>query len=132
MKKPNDARKASKGRRRRASRNTKAPRRARGAGALASSSHVTAGGGNVFADLGFSAEEAENLKVRSRLMTELRDVMESRGLTQVRAAKLFGVAQPRISDLKRGRIDRFTIDTLVNMLAHAGVEFRLSFGRSAA
>ncbi len=81
--------------------------------------------GNVFRDLGFDREEAEHLKLRSALMIEIRKVIEARGLTQAAAAALFGVSQPRISDLVRGKIDLFSIDTLIDMLAHAGV--RVSF-----
>src|SRR5512139_1038754 len=84
--------------------------------------------GNVFKDLGFDPEEAQNLKVRSDLMIELSRLIESRGLTQADAAKLFGVTQPRISDLIRGKIDRFSIDSLVEMLGHAGI--RVSFTTS--
>ena len=94
--------------------------------------HVTRAGGNVFRDLGFPPAEAENLKVRSDLIGALQELMADRGLTQVHAAKLFGVAQPRISDLCRDEIDRFTVDTLINMLAHAGMRVRLKVGRSAA
>ena len=65
-------------------------------------------------------------------MTALQRQMLERGLTQVQAAKLFGVSQPRISDLKRDKIDRFTIDTLINMLAHAGLRVRLKIDRSVA
>jgi predicted XRE-type DNA-binding protein len=90
--------------------------------------HITPAGGNIFADLGFPAEEAENLKIRSSLMIAIEKIMASRGLKQAEAAKLFGVTQPRISDIKRGKIDVFTIDSLVNMLTHAGirVDFTLS------
>ena len=94
--------------------------------------HVTPAGGNIFRDLGFPPAEAENLKIRSDLMTALQQLMLERGLTQVQAARLFGVSQPRISDLKRDKIDRFTIDTLINMLACAGVSVRLKIGRPAA
>ena len=94
--------------------------------------HVTPAGGNVFRDLGFPPAEAENLKIRSDLMTALQQLMTERGLTQVQAARLFGVSQPRVSDLKRDKIDRFTIDTLINMLACAGVRVRLKIGRPAA
>lgn len=94
--------------------------------------HVTPAGGNVFRDLGFPPAEAENMKVRSDLMGALQGLMADRGLTQVQAAKLFGVAQPRISDLCRDKIDRFTVDTLINMLAHAGMRVRLKVVRSAA
>src|SRR5687768_1325541 len=90
--------------------------------------HITPAGGNIFADLGFPAEEAENLKIRSSLMIAIEKIMKSRGLKQAEAAKLFGVTQPRISDIKRGKIDVFTIDSLVNMLTNAGirVDFTLS------
>ncbi len=82
--------------------------------------HTTPAGGNVFADLGFTGEEAENLKIRSTLMIQIRKIIERDQMRQVEAAELFGVSQPRISDLVRGKIDEFTIDSLVNMLAHAG------------
>lgn len=97
---------------------------------LHSSAHVTPSGGNVFADLGFSPEEAENLKIRSQLMSELCDLIT--GSTQVNAAELLGVSQPRISDLRRGKIGLFTIDALVNMLASAGAALRISVSRAAA
>ena len=87
--------------------------------------------GNVFRDLGFPAEEATNLKVRSDLMIRLSKVIEARGLTQAQAAALCGVTQPRISDLVRGKIDRFTIDTLIAMLGHAGVRVQIVLGRSS-
>jgi predicted XRE-type DNA-binding protein len=76
--------------------------------------------GNVFRDLGFSDEEAENLKIRADLMIELTSLIEAQGLTQEAAAKLLGVTQPRISDLVRGKIDRFSVDSLIEMLGHAG------------
>jgi len=81
---------------------------------------MTPSTGNVFEDVGFSREEAENLKVRSTLMGKLRSIIEEDGLTQARAAELFGVTQPRVSDLVRGRIQLFSIDALVNMLGSAG------------
>jgi predicted XRE-type DNA-binding protein len=89
--------------------------------------HITPAGGNIFADLGFVGGEAENLKVRSTLMMEIHRVIEARGLKQRDAARLFGVSQPRISELVHGKIDQFSIDSLVNMLAHAGftVEVRV-------
>ena len=76
--------------------------------------------GNVFRDLGYPAEEAANLKLRADLMIELSKVIKAGRLTQARAAAFFGVSQPRISDLIRGKIDRFSVDTLVAMLGHAG------------
>lgn len=87
--------------------------------------------GNVFRDLGFAAEEAANLKVRSDLMIRLSKLIDTRGLTQADAAALFGVTQPRVSDLVRGKIDRFSIDTLVAMLGNAGLKVQIVVGRSA-
>ena len=87
--------------------------------------------GNVFRDLGFSAEEATNLKMRSDLMIRLSKLIEVRGLTQAQAARLFGVTQPRVSDLVRGKIDRFSVDTLIAMLGHAGVRVHIVLGRTS-
>ena len=81
--------------------------------------------GNVFRDLGFSPKEAESLRLRSELMIELDRLIKARKLTQSAAAKLFGVTQPRISDLSRGKIDLFSIDTLVSMLARAEIRVEL-------
>jgi predicted XRE-type DNA-binding protein len=84
-------------------------------------SKVRRSSGNVFKDLGFREPEAENLRIRSDLMARLRKVIEDQRLTQAQAARLLGVTQPRVSDLVRGRIDLFSIDTLVNLLAKAGI-----------
>jgi predicted XRE-type DNA-binding protein len=81
--------------------------------------------GDVFRDIGFSRTEAANLKLRADLMLELRQVIKTRNLTQIEAAKLFDVTQPRVSDIVRGKIHLFTIDTLVTMLARAGVATRV-------
>jgi predicted XRE-type DNA-binding protein len=89
--------------------------------------HVTPPGGNVFSDLGFPDDEAENLKIRAALMSEMRGLIA--GITQADGARLLGVTQPRVSDLKRGKIGLFTIDALVNMLSHAGITIRLSISR---
>jgi predicted XRE-type DNA-binding protein len=81
--------------------------------------------GNVFRDLGFDAAESENLRLRSDLMIVLSKLITGRRLTQAKAAAMFGVSQPRVSDLMRGRIDRFSVDTLVAMLGSAGLHVRL-------
>lgn len=82
--------------------------------------------GNVFLDLGFPPEEAENLKIRSALMIKIRKTIESRGLQTAEAAELFGVTQPCIESLVGGQLGRFSIDVLVNMLVHAGLRVELS------
>jgi len=86
---------------------------------------ITPSSGNVFRDLGFDVAEAEHLRLRSTLMIAVCKVIEDRKLTQVEAAKLFGVRQPQISNIVRGRIDLFSIDTLVDMLARAGIHVGL-------
>lgn len=88
--------------------------------------------GNVFADLGFAAEDAEHLKVRADLMVALTKLLDARGLSQAEAAKLLGVSQPRISDLVRGKIDKFSVDTLISMLAAAGAQVSVSVRRGRA
>lgn len=74
---------------------------------------------------------AENMKLRSSLMLALKEHIGREGMSQSQAARLFGVTQPRISDLMRGRIDLFAIDTLVNMLATAGLHVELHVGKAA-
>ncbi|GBO51652.1 helix-turn-helix motif [Pseudanabaena sp. lw0831] len=88
-------------------------------------SEVIQGGANVFADLGFAPEEALNLKIRADLMLNIKRFIQSQGWTQKQAALFFGETQPRISDLMNGDIDRFSIDKLVMMLAHAGMNVRV-------
>jgi predicted XRE-type DNA-binding protein len=85
--------------------------------------------GTVFTDLGFNPVEAESLRLRSELMVEIIRLMKSRKLTQSAAAKLFGVSQPRVSDLIRGKIDLFSIDTLISMLTRAGMRVELRIAR---
>jgi len=70
--------------------------------------------------LGFSPQEAANLEARSTLMLQLDKLIKKNGWTQASAAKRCGVSQPRINDLLRGRIDKFSIDALVIMAAHLG------------
>lgn len=96
--------------------------------------HVTKAHGNVFVDLGFSPEDAGNLLIRSQLMAEAERVFLKSGLTQAEGAKLFGIAQPRLNLLLKGRINEFSIDSLVNILARAGrrVEVKVRPLRKAA
>jgi len=86
---------------------------------------LTRSSGNVFRDLGFVPEEAEHLRVRADLMIKIEKVLKARGLKQAEAAKLMGVTQPRVSDLLRGRIELFSSDALIDMLARLGVRVRL-------
>lgn len=86
---------------------------------------VTPSTGNVFRDLGFSKEESEHLLVRADLLIHVQKSIATRGLTQAEAAKVLRVTQPRVSDLLRGRIDLFSTDALIDMLARLGVGVRL-------
>jgi predicted XRE-type DNA-binding protein len=86
---------------------------------------VTRSSGDVFRDLGFPPEKAEHLLVRADLMIRLEKQLESRGLKQAQAAKLLGISQPRVSDLLRGRVELFSADTLIDMLARLGIKVRL-------
>jgi len=75
--------------------------------------------------------EAENMKLRSTLMMTLKNHIVSTGLSQVEAAKLLSVTQPRLSDLMRGKINLFAIDTLVNMAAAAGLFVEINIRKAA-
>lgn len=86
---------------------------------------VRRSGGNVFRDLGFPAHEAEHLLVRSNLMLRLEQEIKARKLTQAGTAARLGVSQPRVSNLLSGRIELFSTDTLIDMLARLGVRVRV-------
>jgi predicted XRE-type DNA-binding protein len=86
---------------------------------------VTPSTGNVFRDLGFSKEESEHLLVRADLLIQVQKAVASRRLKQAEAAKVLRVTQPRVSDLLRGRIDLFSTDSLIDMLASLGIGVRL-------
>lgn len=87
------------------------------------------GSGNVFVDVGFPPDEADNLMQRAQLMSRVRAAV--RGMTQREAAKRFGVSQLRVNDLMRGKIGNFSPDALVNMLGHAGTRVELKVKRAA-
>lgn len=88
-------------------------------------------GGDVFSDLGFNAAEAENLRIRSAMMRALVSFIRKNELTPARAAKVFGISQPRISDLMRGKIYLFSIDDLVILIAAAGLRVDLKIKKAA-
>ena len=76
--------------------------------------------GNVFADLGFPPEEAAVLAMRADLMTKLRLQIERSKWTQLEASKQLGIAQSRVSDLVRGKWEKFSLDMLVTLAARVG------------
>ena len=87
------------------------------------------GSANVFADLGFSEPEAGNLLLRSQLMLAVREI--AKHLTQMQAAKRFGITQPRLNDVLRGKIDKVSLDALVIMLNKAGMHVEMRVRRAA-
>ena len=76
-------------------------------------------------------EEAENMKLRSVLMTALKDHLTRTKMSQAQAAKLLGVTQPRVSDLMRGKINLFALDALVNMTTAAGLHVQMRVRKAA-
>lgn len=88
--------------------------------------------GNVFSDLGFRPREAESLRIRAQLMAEIERYIQNEGISQSTAAKRLGVSQPRISDLVRGKIHLFSVDALIEMVAHAGLHVDLRIKRKPA
>lgn len=75
--------------------------------------------------------EAENLKLRSALMIALEEHIKRKGWSQSEAARRFGVTQPRVSDLMRGKIALFGLDTLVNMAVAAGLQVEMRIAEAA-
>ena len=87
---------------------------------------VTASTGNVFRDVGFRREEAEHLLVRADLMIQVQKLIAARRLKQGDAAEILRVSQPRVGDLLQGRIDLFSTDALIDMLARLGARVRFT------
>lgn len=92
---------------------------------------VTRSRGNVFADLGFPPEEVTILTMRADLMARLRLLIERKRWTQAEAAAALGITQSRVSDLVRGKWDKFSLDMLLTLAARAGLKPRLTLGRAA-
>ncbi len=86
---------------------------------------------SVFDALADTPEQAANLRARSELAQALRALVQREGWTQVQAAKQCGVTQPRLNDLLRGRISRFSLDALVNMAAACGQQVHIALADAA-
>jgi predicted XRE-type DNA-binding protein len=89
---------------------------------------VTKSSGNVFLDLGFPPDEAAILAMRSELMCQLEILIRDKEWTQAEAAKVLGISQARVSDLIRGKWDKFSLDMLITLATRAGkkVELKLA------
>jgi predicted XRE-type DNA-binding protein len=85
--------------------------------------------GNVFLDLGFPPEEAAILQMRSEIMADLRKFIKAKKLTQAKAAEILGVSQSRVSDLIRGKWEKFSLEMLIALATKAGM--RISLRRAA-
>ena len=81
--------------------------------------------GSVFADLGFPPDEAAILQMRADLMADLRKFIKAKKLTQAKAATIFGVTQSRVSDLMRGKWERFSLEMLIALATKAGMHVSL-------
>jgi len=86
---------------------------------------TTKSSGNVFIDLGFDPAEAAVLQMRASLMSDLRLYIENNKLTQAEAAKRLGIAQSRVSDLVRGKWEKFSLEMLITLEARLGRSVRI-------
>jgi len=86
---------------------------------------VTKSSGNVFLDLGFLPEEAAILQMRAEIMTDLRKFIKTKRLTQAKAATMLGVSQSRVSDLIRGKWEKFSLEMLITLATKAGMRITL-------
>ncbi|GAB1354379.1 XRE family transcriptional regulator [Erysipelotrichia bacterium] len=82
--------------------------------------------GNVFLDLGYSSEDAEILRMRADLMAEVRKWISDQGLTQAEAAEILQVSQSRISDLVRGKWEKFSLEMLIVLAMRSGFNLTLT------
>ena len=81
--------------------------------------------GNVFIDLGYSPDEAAILQMRADLMADLRKFIKAKKLTQAKAAESLGISQSRVSDLIRGKWERFSLEMLITLAMRAGMHVTL-------
>lgn len=81
--------------------------------------------GNVFSDLGYPPEEAAILQMRADLMADLRKFIKTKKLTQAKAAEILGVSQSRVSDLARGKWEKFSLEMLIMLATKAGMHVTL-------
>jgi predicted XRE-type DNA-binding protein len=87
---------------------------------------------NVWDAIEPSPAEAANMKARAELMTAIRNAVESWETTQTQSARRLGISQPRMNDLLRGRINKFSLDALVALAERAGLSVRMKIARRAA
>ena len=86
---------------------------------------------SVFDDLEFDENEAKNLKIRAMLMREIESEIKKKDLTQVEAAEILEISQPRLNNLLKGKIHLFTVDALINLLDKLGRHVTLTIKKAA-
>ena len=91
--------------------------------------HVSSASANIFEELGLP--DAENLKLRAQLMVEVREYVDESGLTQAAAARAMKTTQPRLNEVLKGKIDKCSIDRLVQMLAEVGRHISIKVSKAA-
>jgi len=88
-------------------------------------SAVIKSSGNVFIDMGYPSEEAAILQMRADLMADLRKFIKTKRFTQTKAAEILGVSQSRVSDLTRGKWEKFSLEMLITLATRAGMHVTL-------
>ena len=89
------------------------------------SNNIVNSSGNVFIDMGYPTEEAAILQMRADLMADLRKFIKAKKLTQAKAAEVLGVSQSRVSDLTRGKWEKFSLEMLITLATRAGMHVTL-------
>jgi predicted XRE-type DNA-binding protein len=86
---------------------------------------------NVWDALSDSPEEAATMKIRSDVMIAIHDTIRAWDITQAQAASRLGVTQPRLNDLLQGKINKFSLDTLLTLAGRAGLKVKINIGKAA-
>ena len=89
------------------------------------SNNIVNSSGNVFIDMGYPSEEAAILQMRADLMADLRKFIKAKKFTQTKAAEILGVSQSRVSDLTRGKWEKFSLEMLITLATRAGMRITL-------
>lgn len=87
--------------------------------------------GNVWEALENTPAEAASMTMRSNLLIAVEQQVRAWTITQAEAARRLGITQPRLNDLLRGKIDKFSLDTLIDLAAKAGLSVRIDIGNAA-
>jgi len=86
---------------------------------------IISSSGNVFVDFGYSPDESAILQMRADLMADIRKFIKARRLTQAKAAEILGITQSRVSDLARGKWEKFSLEMLITLATKAGMHVTL-------